>query len=551
MEKRIRARRKPYSVWQIIMILVFTGLLAAAIVIQQHIVFCGDIGASYTENYMLPFYPNDIVRFSFTWILLLIAILTLRGAFSGIMLVISRKNKREIKRNHIGLVFASSMLLTMAPWLVFALTFFPGTAANDSAYILNNPIRASVQHTFFYNMLYSGIFQLGSALGGSNESGAALFTIVQLLYCSFVNACLIAWLYKKKCPIVIIGMIQAFFSLSPQVANITTVVLKDTLFSYSLLLFIPVLYDAVESDGKSLFSPGSLIVFLVASALTIWIRNNGLIVMVILASMLLVIWRKNWRLLLMLFLVSIAVPTTVDRLAMKYIVREDKIAVESLGVPIQQIAMTVVSEGEITEDQWEVIDNIMPREEIIARYAPCSVDTLKWGEGAKYMNKEYIADNMGLVLKTWAQMLPSNLSHYVRAYLLLTHGYWGINVPSTAQAYYWGYPNFSAAKYKVNPVQVWPDMMQQKLTEYYKKHTTYQCVGNLFWMLVLFVVCVLSSRNKKMVLIFIPVLSVWATLMASAPINTCFRYNYALYLSLPFLAGIVLWNGYREKMGNE
>lgn len=425
-------------------------------------------------------------------------------------------------------------------WMVFFITYYPGTGFGDTLWILSNPIYASVQHIFTYNMLYSKIFEFGSMLGGgSNITGAALFAFVQIVFCAYITAHVITWMAKRRFPAIIWIGIALYFALSANMANIACVAIKDTPFSFATLLLIPVLFDMYTTKGESLRKPGQIIQLVIASFLIILLRNNGLYVMVGLFATMLIFFIRKWKRIICICLVAVLVPFFFDKYAMENIVKVKKKTSEMLGVPLQQIAMTVVTHGDITDEQYEFIDKIMPLDKIEEFYHPASTDFIKWGQGGSYMDKEYLESNMGKFLKMWFEMLIPNFNSYVKAYILLTHGYWGVGVDSSMQSFFFEYPQNHGTGIEVPQQQLLPDALQEKLKKHYEDIST-PSSGTIFWMLIFLLACCVCMKRSGKMIIFAPVAIVWLTLMLSVPINICLRYCYPLYMGLPFIAALTI-----------
>ncbi|MDE6202701.1 MAG: hypothetical protein K2G19_04420, partial [Lachnospiraceae bacterium] len=53
-------------------------------------------------------------------------------------------------------------------WFFFFLVFYPGTAMNDTIYILEEPWLLSAQHPVIYNLYTYGLFRLGSIIWNEN-----------------------------------------------------------------------------------------------------------------------------------------------------------------------------------------------------------------------------------------------------------------------------------------------------------------------------------------------------------------------------------------------
>lgn len=79
--------------------------------------------------------------------------------------------------------------------------------------------------------------------------------------------------------------------------------------------------------------------------------------------------------------------------------------VESLSIPIQQVARVVVTEGNINNEQMKLIEKILPKEDIKQNYAALIVDRLKWHEN---FNEKYLEEHKPEYLKLWFELFLQN-----------------------------------------------------------------------------------------------------------------------------------------------
>lgn len=200
--------------------------------------------------------------------------------------------------------------------------------------------------------------------------------------------------------------------------------------------------------------------------------------------------------------------------------------VENVGLLLQQMSYVVVDEGNLKEEQIEFINNISPINTLKQAYNSCIVDTIKQNE---QFNKDFLDENKGEFIKLWFEIFLQNPTSYVKAYLLNTIGYWDINT-STLDAY-------------VNTT-MWTNVeVEQK--DYIEKITNYSIRDKitpkdsissaifLFIMLVGMLMTVYKKKYKNL-LIYLPGILTWGTIMIATPIAFSLRYVYILVLMVPF-----------------
>lgn len=538
----LRKQEKHYGIKKKPLIYLFSLAFSIFFILDQRIVHTGSFAATISEAYLKPFGKTEAAM---TIVTSIFVFQMVRSLFVMISMLLRKLPEKAARLEKAAGLFVTAkhfqlwtFLVLMMSWSVFWLTYFPGTGVNDTLWIWNNPLGSSIQHTLTYNYLFYGLMSLGKLIGGSWFWGVALYSFVQMLFCAWVVSHVLKWLAQRNVPRLLVIAVFMFFAFSRIVANVSVLSVKDTIFSFTLLLLIPLLYDCAESEGRSLLQPRNLLLFIFTSAMTVLIRNNGIFVMTGVAVMIVIVCRKHWKSMLALCLAVVILPYAADTVLMKTLVKREKIAVESLAIPLQQMAAVVARDGEMSEDEAAVMDTIMPLEQMRERYRPTSTDSLKWGEGAQYLNKNWIAENQGLFLKTWAGMLEKNIDIYIEAYLLETLSYWNIGEPSKSQGLYYTFPQSASVDLEVENKRVFPEAIQEGLQRYYRIDANQKSpsCGTMIWLLLFMMVYLICTQQGRKALCFLPVVFVWGTIMVSAPVAYSFRYILSLYLACPFLA---------------
>ena len=96
--------------------------------------------------------------------------------------------------------------------------------------------------------------------------------------------------------------------------------------------------------------------------------------------------------------------------------------IESLSIPTQQIAAVLCNDRELSEEQRELIENVIDTTYIKELYNPTFADNMK--ELVRAGNQEYLAAHKGEYLKLWAQLGLAYPGDYMKAYINQTYGYW-------------------------------------------------------------------------------------------------------------------------------
>ncbi len=401
-------------------------------------------------------------------------------------------------------VFFTALAAFLFAWSGFLITYFPGTCISDTVWILEDPVGMSTQHPFFYCQLLYGLVMAGNGLFGHMNAGYALYTFAQMCYVAFSMAWALRWLAKKGCPTFLLAAFCAHFAFSRLMANIAVTGIKDGWFGATVVLLLPLFCDLAVSRGEKLESPKFSAALVGLGTVAALLRNNGLYVMALTMFVLLFsVRRYRIRLLLVAFL-TLALPYGSNALAMRYVVKGEAQFTEMIAVPMQQICMTVLNGGEITDEQEAFIYRVVPREVILEHYSPTSFDKLKWEQKAKF-SRSFLNQNKAEFFRVWAEMLPKNLGSYIQAYALLTSVFWDSFEHAYAQGYYTDIANPDSIGLGIENVQILPDWLQRRMDAWYQGYKKSMLgAGNVFLITLLLMGIAVSARERRKWIVFVP-----------------------------------------------
>ncbi len=162
------------------------------------------------------------------------------------------------------------------------------------------------------------------------------------------------------------------------------------------------------------------------SILIIFLRNNGIYIALFYAVMITIIaigqkWKKTAFKIggtsAVLIIIAVVVQGPVYD-SCGYNVDRSR---ESLGLPLQQVAYIVATDGVFSEEDVEVINTIMPLENWKVLYCLEVLDTIKFDPS---FNKKYLENNTGEFFRMYLHMVCQNPVKAGKAYLLATMGFW-------------------------------------------------------------------------------------------------------------------------------
>ncbi|MCC8121489.1 MAG: DUF6020 family protein, partial [Oscillospiraceae bacterium] len=257
-------------------------------------------------------------------------------------------------------------------------------------------------------------------------------------------------------------------------------------------------------------------------------RNNGLFVA---AGVLLVVWivyRKQGKRLLLVSLCLVLGSCVITGPVYNTLGVKKDTAVESLGIPIQQLAYVAVYGGNLTEEEEQALDSMLPLERYEEVYTPCLVDSIKWDYGNFSLSPS--------ILKYWVTIGVKNLPAYVKAYCLQTFGFWKLGARDDYGDFTGGISDQSYG-YTIERTNLLENLPGgEVISQIQIALRIHFSAGTLF---VLWLVCLallLYRRQFRLALVLLPGFLLWGTLMLATPVAFSLRYVYLLLTAMPLVA---------------
>jgi len=331
-----------------------------------------------------------------------------------------------------GWIEKHELLLLMAVlilcWSPYLIAYYPGTVCWDLGEMVAQffgQTEMDTWHPVFTTWLIGGCVWLGRLIGSDNL-GAALFTLLQTLMLSYALARAVQWLKTIGIKLAVRLAALAFFALVPLWGGYAQFISKDTLYTASMLLFtLSVLRAASGKETKH--EPAALFVWGLLSCL---LRSNGLYVVLPTAVVLVAFGAKGRKRLSLgtglagavvcaLLFSNVLIPALGIR---------DETASGIYSVCFQQSARTLRDHADtVTEAEYAEIDRVLDAENLPALYEPWISDPVKYtfrqyGQGAaaeKEALSRYRSTWLSMLRKyplTYAEsFFAGNLSYYTFA----------------------------------------------------------------------------------------------------------------------------------------
>lgn len=516
-----------------ILFIIFSVVLATIIILGRMAVFNGDVGGGADQNYFREFEPWDALYF----ILIAVAVLF-------VLILLDRMRRKEIFRvvmqwdlsEVVGWkVYLAVFILILLAWLPYLLALSPGSVLEDSldsvSQILDPSVPVNNHHPVLYT-LYVGIFVKAGLFLGNINIGVFLYSVVQAGVMAGTIAYTIMIMCRKAIPVLFTGAAMIWYMFMPFFPDYAMTMWKDPIFSCALLWMSLLLMELAEEKEK-ICSRRWLIKYMAVCLITAFFRNNGIYVVVLSIAAAAILCRGKLKRFLCTMLAVLAAYYAITGTVYNWCgIRTE--FVESVGIPLQQIAAVVVNDGDISQEEEQFLYALLPEEEWKNSYAPCLVDKIKWNG---QFNDEFLEENKTRFLKVWMSLLVNNFPEYVKAYGMETLGFWKIGVQDE-----YGYIDTFIAEngYGIHESSTLQKITGSGLNEFVRNFRIYVGSGTLLWLILGAALFVLRDKSSFWI-VFIPALGNWMTTMIAAPVAFSFRYVYIFALGLPLFLSLPIW----------
>lgn len=438
-------------------------------------------------------------------------------------------------------------------YLPFFLRYCPGLFFGDTfssfAQIMGwNPL--SNHHPVAFTMMMAVCIKIVGLMGMGPSAGVALLTVLQMACVASTFGYLSIWVSSRlgvssRWP----WLLVAFFGLSRYCALYSVALWKDPLFSCCLILVVTMLADAVMGKG-SWSSALRLLVFGALALGVMLLRNNGLYICAALFVVLAIVATLS-RLgriaplepaprLAASFGLALVICLVITGPVYSAIGVVPSEAVESVGIPLAQMARVAALDGDMTESDRSYMNELLPLDRYKEVYRPSFIDPLKWNED---FNAEHLEDGFWT---HWASMLSRNPSIYFEAWELQTFGFWAPNVigaDNLPENFLMGAPynlmadtGASAGVAFRNLLASFGDGVDAAIGL-----NAWSISGAVvFWLLVFSAVLLVSRGRPRFALPLLPFLLLYGTLFIASPIWYWPRYIVAAQFGLPVVLVVVV-----------
>lgn len=507
--------------------LLFSVLFSAMIIVSRHIFYQTNGNSTVDTTYVTDFHILDFVGIILLTPIVYYVVKAIVLCFSAVSDIFCGNI-----RKHNVLVFIGFLAFIFIPWIPYFFAYWPGGIYSDTVSSINMALGKAQwdnHNPILYTLIWRFAFWITGGLKGEGEyDGLNLFTVGQTFVLAFALASFVYYCYRKGLHKHFVSVLLFLFAIYPLYPFYGISMWKDTFFSIAVFMFSVFLFE-IFSENPDKISTGQLIGYGIGSLLIIFLRNNGLYIVAFYSVVIVLMCIRKHREIaykigavsLVLLVISWIVQGPVFDKAGFNIDR----AAESFGVPIQQTAYILATDGNVGDDELEVLNEIMPLENWEALYNPVVVDTIKFDPS---FNKEYFEENTNEFVKVYISLVMKNPVKAVKAYLLETMGFWNV-FENSSTAYICNF-HFGNAEYYMSD---YFDYFFGFSFRNFVEPKNYISSAVFVWIMIATVSICLAKRYYLGILPILPTVGLWLSIMVATPVAFSFRYVYAIFLCVP------------------
>lgn len=447
-------------------------------------------------------------------------------------------------------VFLLTFIVIIISWLPFFLRYWPGALTSDSmsqVYQASGIISPSDHHPYAHTLIIKLLYSLGNSVFGSSNAGVAVYSIFQMFIMGFIFAYLIFLLYKSKLATPYIVCFVLFFAIIPINVIYSFTMWKNIFFSGAVLLLSISIWQLIIRQKEHLPLKTMYLLFVFSSISVSVLQSNGIFITIACIPFILFVMKKRILIATAICLIPVILYILIKGPLWNMLKVGRGDLVESLSIPLQQISRVVVDNDTLSQEDSLIIETIIPLEKIKEKYLKYKSDPIKVLV-REYNGNETLASNASFYLQFWIRLGFKHPKSYINAFLDQTYGYWYTDVD------YWVIdtgiiPNELG-------IQQTPLIYNKVASaiDFYIQSKRFPVWG-LLWssgayvisMLMMAILCIMRKRYFLLI-VFIPCLTVWLTLLIATPVYAEFRYIYSIMIALPLFISVSLLRDENEKL---
>lgn len=441
--------------------------------------------------------------------------------------------------------FLMCWLLLFLSWVPVFLASWPGIFSYDCGWQLATYVEGTVNghHPILHTFLLGICRDMGYALGGSNQTGAYIYSLIQMAVMSALYACVCLFLRKKQAPRWLQVLTFLFLAFHPVNGLMALCATKDSIFTAIFAVFLVQLLELVEEPEHFFASAGRQIAFVVTICFLFAFRNNGFHTILLCTPFLLLAFRKYWKRMEILLLICFCLYGLYTGPMYQALGIEKGDPREMCCVLMQSAARVYKKDNSgLTEEEKEAFLSII-EEEGMDSYLSWFADPVK-----AYFNGEKFAENPGPFLKAWISAGMRHKKIYIDSFLSNTYGYWYPGDTTREIKNGRDYFEYYCKDFQEN-IDVEMESKLPALSEFYRgigNDSSFEQVpvvrltfrlGTYTWLLIFTFVLLLYRKQYNRLILLVPLAAYFATNLLGPVVKM--RYHYPLMACAPLILYLI------------
>lgn len=436
---------------------------------------------------------------------------------------------------HTGLC---AFLLCVFCWFPYYLYQYPGVMTPDSMNQFEQVLGVtpySNHHPWMHTLLIGLIYTVGYRLTGSMLIALSLYTLLQMAALAGSVGYLINTLrFCRVKPLVCLA-VTLFYALIPYHAVFSVTIWKDILFAAALLCFSCTLLRFLKKGPDNALSGAELFLFVLTGLMLCLFRSNGWYAFVLCLPFLFFFFRKKARTMYPALLLILLTAVIIKYPVMKAFHVTQPDLVESLSIPVQQIAAVICNDRELTREERALVEKVVDLTYIKELYDPYFADNIK--ELVRAGHQDYLAEHRGDFFRLWLRLGLRYPGDYLTAYIRQTYGYWypdSFYLVAEAEGVSATSLGVSHTPLIRGPLVIKAKEISIKLGGMLPLYGTLWSMGVACWVMLFCMGAAIVRREKQKLMLFLPSMALLLTVLVATPVATEFRYVYFMVFALPF-----------------
>lgn len=464
-------------------------------------------------------------------------------------------------KKHMG---AWTFVLCLIFFLPYFLYQFPGIMTPDSIVQYEQILHIhpySNHHPWIHTLTLGLFYDLGYAFTRNPNISVSFYTVVQMIFMAWCASFVVKTLQIRGFRPLVCFIATLFYALVPYNDVFAVTIWKDIPFAGVVAVFVCILIrldavleqcdqidktdnigsndsDAVKEDSDIEKNVAiRLIVGMAVLGMGICLlRSNGWYAFIVLTPFLMIHFWKRSKKAMIAVAVSLILAAVVRYPLMNAFHVEQPDFVESLSIPVQQVASVIVNGGEVDQDSLYEIQKVVDLTYIDKLYEPTFADNIK--ELVRAGDQQYLIDNKLVFFKIYLKLGVRNPAEYLKAFVMQTYGYFYPDREydvANAEGVVSSRLEFHTTPLIGGPVVIKAKEIFIKLGNMIPLYSVLWCMGAMFWILLTGMSVLIVRGERDKVIYYLPYLLLVLTVLVATPVATEFRYVYFLMYSIPLI----------------